>query len=179
MLRLLGCTEADVLGDGIFDFVQPEDRPALLDVLRTGAVAKTEFRLRDAELEANVTDLRDDRDVRGIVLNARDVTERNRHEAERENLLEEERRANERLRELDRLKDEFVAVVSHEVRTPLTSIVGYLELLSEQELTEEQRLYTDVIERKTLTGCSGSRATYCSSRRSTRGVSSSRRRASI
>jgi PAS domain S-box-containing protein len=147
VLRLLDCTEADILGDGIFDFVQPEDRPALLDVLRTGSVAKIEFRLRDSELEANVTDLRDDRDVRGIVLNARDVTERNRHEAEREHLLEQERRANERLRELDRLKDEFVAVVSHEVRTPLTSILGYLELLSEQELTEEQRLYTDVIGR--------------------------------
>jgi PAS domain S-box-containing protein len=147
VLRLLDCREADVLGDGIFDFVQPDDRTALLDVLRTGSVAKTEFRLQGSELEANVTDLRGDRDVRGIVLNARDVTERNRHEAERENLLEQERRANERLRELDRLKDEFVAVVSHEVRTPLTSILGYLELLSEQELTEEQRLYTDVIGR--------------------------------
>ena len=147
VLRMLDSTEADILGDGIFDFVQPEDRPALLDVLRTGSVAKIEFRLRGLELEANVTDLRDDRDVRGIVLNARDVTERNRHEAEREHLLEQERLANDRLRELDRLKDEFVAVVSHEVRTPLTSILGYLELLSEQELTEDQRLYTDIIGR--------------------------------
>ena len=77
VLRMLDCTEADVLGDGIFAFVHPDDRPALLDVLRTGSVTKIEFRLRGLELEANVTDLRDDRDVRGIVLNARDVTERN------------------------------------------------------------------------------------------------------
>jgi signal transduction histidine kinase len=94
-----------------------------------------------------VTDLRADRHVRGIVLNARDVTERNRIETEREGLLEQELQANERLRELDGLKDGFVALVSHEVRTPLTSILGYLELLTELELSEEARAYTDIIER--------------------------------
>ena len=94
-----------------------------------------------------MTDLREDRHVRGIVLNARDVTERNRIEAERERMLEQELEANERLRELDRLKDGFVALVSHEVRTPLTSILGYLELLGDEELTEGQRLYTDIIDR--------------------------------
>jgi signal transduction histidine kinase len=57
---------------------------------------------------------------------------------------------NERLRDLDRLKDEFVALVSHELRTPLTSIIGYLELVQEQEqagLAADQRTFTDVIAR--------------------------------
>jgi PAS domain S-box-containing protein len=152
VLRMLGCTEADILGDGISEFVHPKDKQALLEVLRTGSATLVEFRLKDSQrgwraVEANVTDLRSDRDVRGIVLNARDVTERNRVETQRERQLEQEMRANERLREIDGLKDEFVALVSHEVRTPLTSIMGYLELLSEQELTEEQRLYTNIIER--------------------------------
>jgi signal transduction histidine kinase len=149
---MIGCDEAAAFGDGIIEFVHNEDRSKLLNVLRTADSATVEFRLQDAQrgwrsLEANVTDLRDDRHVRGIVLNARDITERNRIEMERERLLEQELQANERLRELDGLKDSFVALVSHEVRTPLTSILGYLELLSEQELSDEQRGYTDVIGR--------------------------------
>lgn len=37
--------------------------------------------------------------------------------------------ANERLKELDRLKDEFISTVSHELRTPLTSIQSIAEIL--------------------------------------------------
>jgi PAS domain S-box-containing protein len=152
VLRLLSRSEAEVLGDGIVGYVHEDDQPLFADALRTSTASSVVFRLPDASrgwriLEANVTDLRDDRHVRGIVLNARDVTERNRIEAERERLLEQELEANERLRELDRLKDGFVALVSHEVRTPLTSIRGYLELLSEQDLSNEQRTYTTIIER--------------------------------
>nr|WP_298522925.1 sensor histidine kinase [uncultured Halomonas sp.] len=48
--------------------------------------------------------------------------------------------ANERLRELDRLKDEFVAMVSHELRTPLTSIRAFAEILRDSDnLPEDKR----------------------------------------
>jgi len=42
------------------------------------------------------------------------------------------------LRELDRLKSEFLAAVSHELRTPLTYIYGYAELLVTRPLSTEQ-----------------------------------------
>jgi signal transduction histidine kinase len=56
---------------------------------------------------------------------------------------------NDRLRELDRLKDQFVASVSHDLRTPLTSIAGYVELLSEEadSLDEEQQSFLRVVSR--------------------------------
>ncbi len=53
---------------------------------------------------------------------------------------EELRGANERLRELDRLKDEFVAMVSHELRTPLTSIRAFAEILRDgKDLPDAKR----------------------------------------
>ena len=44
-----------------------------------------------------------------------------------------------RLRELDRLKDEFIAIVSHELRTPVASIYGAALTLRNRELVDEDR----------------------------------------
>lgn len=50
------------------------------------------------------------------------------------------RSANERLKELDRLKDDFISTVSHELRTPLTSIRALSEILfDDPELDRGQR----------------------------------------
>lgn len=56
--------------------------------------------------------------------------------------------ANERLKSLDKLKDEFVSLASHELRTPMTSIKSYLWLvLSQREnigsLSPKQKEYLD------------------------------------
>jgi signal transduction histidine kinase len=76
---------------------------------------------------------------------------------EREHLLDSLRRAadtlaeqNERLRELDRMKDQFVSSVSHELRTPLTSMIGYLELILDGDVgpvPDQQRHFLEIVNR--------------------------------
>ena len=49
-------------------------------------------------------------------------------------LLERERATSERLRQLDKMKSDFVAVTSHELRTPLTSVQGFIKTLRRTDL---------------------------------------------
>ena len=65
---------------------------------------------------------------------AEDLTESQRLELE---LHQSQARA-EAAAELSRAKDEMVSMVSHEMRTPLASIVGFAELLATREVTSEQ-----------------------------------------
>ena len=59
--------------------------------------------------------------------------------------------ANERLTELDRLKDDFISTVTHELRTPLTSIRAFSEILLEDPKIElaQRRNFLDIITKET------------------------------
>ncbi|MEM2759493.1 MAG: PAS domain-containing sensor histidine kinase [Nitrososphaerales archaeon] len=53
-------------------------------------------------------------------------------------LAKELEKANEELKLKDRLKDEFICVAAHELRTPIQPILGYAELATRKVITEEQ-----------------------------------------
>lgn len=89
-------------------------------------------------------------EVRWIIHAVEDVTNDVR--------LEELRGENEQtsnqlsnLQEADRAKDEFIAIISHELRTPMTSILGWTRMLSLGNVDDETRLEAlEALERATL-----------------------------
>jgi signal transduction histidine kinase len=52
---------------------------------------------------------------------------------------------------INRVKDEFLATLSHELRTPMNVVLGYSELLKEENLSEDVRSYVDAIYRNACT----------------------------
>jgi len=83
----------------------------------------------------------------GVVLVFRDVTARRQSEQARERLLRAESER-EIAQGASRAKDEFLAVVSHELRSPLTAALSWVELLRGESLDGAQRARAlDTIER--------------------------------
>ncbi|MEQ9621025.1 PAS domain S-box protein [Coleofasciculus chthonoplastes] len=71
----------------------------------------------------------DSGEVRGVIGAFVDITERKQAEREHEQLLARERAARKEAESANRIKDEFLAILSHELRSPLNPILGWTKLL--------------------------------------------------
>jgi signal transduction histidine kinase len=82
------------------------------------------------------------------LLLATDMTGRLQHEQERERLLESERAARAEAERGNRLKEEFLATLSHELRNPLNAILGWAQVLAQSgDLPTQVREAVEAIQR--------------------------------
>lgn len=73
----------------------------------------------------------------GFVVAALDVTDRRELEQLRDALLDSERSARSAVERLSQAKDDFLAMITHELRSPLASMLGWSQLLQAGKLSEE------------------------------------------
>jgi PAS domain S-box-containing protein len=170
--RIFGYTAAEVIGQPITIIIPPElldEEKRILDQVRRGERVDHFDTLRITKdgrripISLTVSPVRDSR---GVIIGAskvaRDISERKRSE---QALLESERRlrvSEEALRDADRRKDEFLALLAHELRNPLAPIRYALaankktgrtpdqlkrsEEIMERQVTHMSRLLDDLLD---------------------------------
>ena len=130
----------DLIGKSMFDFYsEPKGRQVLLEVLREkGAVADFEITLknRDGSHIPSSISSKICFDAQGrpekIIGSLHDITDR-------KNATEKLKLAKEKAEASDKLKTSFLNNISHEVRTPLNGILGFAEIMSEPDLSEDEK----------------------------------------
>ncbi|MBD0334058.1 MAG: PAS domain-containing protein [Cyanobacteria bacterium Co-bin13] len=144
-----GASLEQTRGEGWQTILHPEDveRTQVLwqDSLRTGNLYQVEYRLRQAssgEYRWHLGQALPLRDEAGQILkwfgSCTDIHDQKLAVEERVQALERERAARLELERAGRMKDEFLAIVSHELRSPLNAILGWSRLLRDRKLSPEK-----------------------------------------
>ncbi len=138
-----GQNEETGLGFGWLNVVHPEDsndvRNIFLEASSSYSAFRMEYRLRRKDgkyrscIDAANPWFGVDGEFKGYIGSVIDITERKTAEAERDRLLELEQAARTEAERANRVKDEFLAVLSHELRSPLNPILGWARLLQTRE----------------------------------------------
>jgi len=133
------------LGVGLWaDIIHPQDfetaNSTRLEAIQVKRAYEVEVRLKrhDGHYRwhlARILPLKNEQDE---VINwfgtAMDIHDRKCAEAEREQLLQQEQAARTAAEQANRVKDEFLAILSHELRSPLNPILGWAQLLKTKKL---------------------------------------------
>jgi len=131
-LKVLGYTEDEIIGKRPRDLTHPDDIKRVANAIKRGLLkgeTKDEFRIKHKDghfvwLETTGKFFKDkDENVKAIFI-SRDITERKMMESK----LKDQ---NVELEKLNELKSEFLRRATHELKTPLTAIKGYTDLLLE------------------------------------------------
>jgi len=145
--HILGYQEAEILGQPgsiIFtpeDLQQGADQQELEKAVTEGRAEDERWHVRKDGTRfwasAITTPLPDETgQLRGFCKIMRDFTERKQAEDERNQLLAREQEARAAAEAANRLKDEFLATLSHELRSPLNAMLGWTRLLNTRKFDE-------------------------------------------
>lgn len=144
--QILGIPVEYLIGKNVFDFIHEDDREWVFQYFQLlGSVKQMKlepFRFLDGQhqyrwIETVATDLLDAPAVEGIVVNARDITQRILQAQEREELIRELTLTNNDLRQ-------FTFITSHNFRAPLSNLIGLLDLM--RDIPVENPLLAELID---------------------------------